>query len=420
MTGAGEIRNLRGLMFRYYACILLIVCGALAGPLRADEPLTPPESATANDGLLLLRNGQVMRGKITPAGDFYFVTLSTGEIRLRKDQVELQAADLETCYQHKRKTIDTTKVSERQDLAQWCILQDLYEHAEQELAEAVAMDAKNPRSALIERQLKLARERAPRNERSHARHEHVPSNDELDRLVRGMPPGSVETFSSTIQPLLLNTCATNGCHGPQANCEMKLVRVQIGKGANRRLTQRNLHNVLQMIDRLDPPGSRLLTAPIGPHGESGAPIFTSKQAVQYRQLVNWVSRVAQTPEAELPASVLRPDDKLLQRVAIRQWPDSPGGTAAASGKNASGAKSPAATTSTGAPTKFNAGESPADNVSPFDLKEPQPARGPRPIDPAAPSPTSAPTKTRANKPLAPQATVVDPYDPAPFNQRFAP
>jgi len=396
LTRLGELRTLRGVMSRPFFPMLLILCGLLAQPLRAEDPTSPPATLAPSDGLLLLRNGQVMRGKITPAGDFYFVTLSTGEIRLRKDHVELLANDLEACYQHKRNAIDPTKVSERQDLAQWCILQDLYDDAQRELAEAVAMDAKNPRSALIERQLKLARERAPRNELAQAKREHIPSNEDLDRLVRGMPPGSVETFSTTIQPLLLNTCATSGCHSPQSNCEMKLVRVQMGKGANRRLTQRNLHSVLQMIDREDPPGSRLLTAPIGPHGESGAPIFTSRQAVQYRQLVNWVSRVAQSAEGQQPASVLRQDDKLLQRVAIRQWPDSPGATPA-----------PAAT------PKDTTGPLPTGGAS-----SATPAAASRATDPAtALSPGGA--KSRANKQL-PAAPAIDPYDPDAFNRRFSP
>jgi hypothetical protein len=390
-------------MSRQFFSLMLIFCGLLAQPLRAQDPTSPPATLAPSDGLLLLRNGQVMRGRITPAGDFYFITLPTGEIRLRKDQVELLANDLEACYQHKRTAIDPTKVNQRQDLAQWCILQDLYEQAERELAEAVAMDAKNPRSALIDRQLKLARERAPRGEASQAKREHVPSNDDLDRLVRGMPPGSVETFSSTIQPLLLNTCATSGCHSPQSNCDMKLVRVQIGKGANRRLTQRNLHSVLQMIDREDPPGSRLLTAPIGPHGESGAPIFTSKQAVQYRQLVHWVSRVAQSAESEQPASVMRQDDKLLQRVAIRQWPDTPGVTPTTATAPAANAKAP----------KEATGKTPFD-----DLQAVPPTRGPRPIDPALAVPPAT-TKPRANQQLPPTAAI-DPFDPEVFNRRFSP
>ena len=77
---------------------------------------------------------------------------------------------------------------------------------------------------------------------------------------------------------------------------------------------RNLHAVIEMIDRADPPSSPLLTAPIGPHGTAKAAIFTNKEVVQYRQLVQWVMRVAQGPVSEQPSSVERPDDHLLQRL----------------------------------------------------------------------------------------------------------
>jgi len=376
-------------MFLRILVPLLIVCGVFTAPVRAEEP--PAAAAPAQEGMLLLRNGQVLRGKITPAGDYYFVTLPMGEIRLRTDQVELQAPDLEACYQHKRAAIDPSKVKERQDLAQWCILQEMYDNAAHELAEAATLDGKNPRTALIERQLALAREQPARRQPSLVSRPHVPSNEDLDRLIRGMPPGSVETFSSTIQPLLLNTCSTSGCHGSHTQGEFKLVRVQMGKGANRRLTQRNLHSVLQMIDREDPPGSRLLTAPIGPHGETGAPIFTSKQAVQYRQLVHWVSRVAQVSESDQPASVERPDDKLLQRVPMRQWSDLP----APVGKNPPG-------------------NPPAD----AGVRE---TTGPRPIDPAAqPAATQPPAAAAPRGGKKAPAATVDPFDPEAFNRRFLP
>ncbi len=36
-------------------------------------------------------------------------------------------------------------------------------------------------------------------------------------MIQGLPPGSVETFTDTIQPMLLNHCSTAGCHGPQGS-----------------------------------------------------------------------------------------------------------------------------------------------------------------------------------------------------------
>ena len=39
------------------------------------------------------------------------------------------------------------------------------------------------------------------------------STSEIDRRVRTLPTGTIETFTRSIQPMLLNYCATAGCHG---------------------------------------------------------------------------------------------------------------------------------------------------------------------------------------------------------------
>ena len=286
----------------------LICCCAISTLARAaDAPL----DVSPQPGVVLLRNGQVVSGRVTQAGEFYYVSLPSGEIRLQSNQVELVCHSLAEGYERKRSRIDPDKLGDHLDLALWCICQHLHENADAEIAEARAIDPRHPRIALVERQLKLAQERPAHEPRAAAAS--GPSNEDLDRLLRGMPPGTVETFANSIQPLLLNTCATAGCHGAQSEGKLRLLRTQLGKSSSRRFTQRNLHAVVEMIDRADPPASPLLKAPVSPHGTAKAPIFTNKDMVQYRQLVQWVMRVAQN-SAEQPANVEKPDDHLLQRL----------------------------------------------------------------------------------------------------------
>ena len=50
----------------------------VAAPLRGAEPALAPR-----EGVLLLKNGHVMQGSITKAGDYFVLTLGkTGEVRL--------------------------------------------------------------------------------------------------------------------------------------------------------------------------------------------------------------------------------------------------------------------------------------------------------------------------------------------------
>ncbi|HVU87457.1 MAG TPA: hypothetical protein VHD36_09045 [Pirellulales bacterium] len=263
-------------------------------------------------GVVLLRNGQVLSGKVTEAGEEYYVTLPSGEIRLKASQVELVCRDLREGYERKRSRIDPAKVQDHLDLAMWCIWQKLFDEASREVAEARSLNERHPRIVLVERQLKLAQEQPLHNDHK-ADAGNGPTTEDLDRLMRGMPPGTIETFANTIQPLLLNTCASGGCHGAQTESQLRLLRTQLGKTSSRRFTQRNLHAIVELIDRSDPPASPILTIPVGPHGNAKAAIFTNKDVAQYRQLVNWVMRVA-NGTAEQPQTVEKPDDNLLQQL----------------------------------------------------------------------------------------------------------
>ena len=54
------------------------------------------------DGLLVLRNGQVLAGQITQAGDYYVVTLGgASEIRLKTSEVEAVCGSLDEAYDFK-------------------------------------------------------------------------------------------------------------------------------------------------------------------------------------------------------------------------------------------------------------------------------------------------------------------------------
>src|SRR5262245_31072061 len=112
----------------------------------AEQPLAMgPE-----DGVVLLRNGQVLRGRIAHTGDQYVVSLTSVEIRLKCDTVEHVCRDLEEGYRRKRADIEHGKVQDRLELAQWCIRHELFGYAARELSDAIAADPRHPRIALVE------------------------------------------------------------------------------------------------------------------------------------------------------------------------------------------------------------------------------------------------------------------------------
>jgi hypothetical protein len=242
---------------------------------------------------MVLQNGNLLRGTITQTGDRYHVAVDGGLIHVTAGDVLFACRTLEEAYGQKRALIQPGVARDHLKLAQWCQRHGLLELAAQELAQAKATEPRHPMIPLIEQRIKTSLCRPEGIARPAPAADLPPSPEELDRLVRGMPAGAVETFTQTIQPLLVNNCAAAGCHGPGAEGKYRLLRPAWGKPASRRLTQRNLHGTLEWVDRDDPAASKLLTAPLEAHGSAEGAIFKDHQADQYQRIVNWVYRVAQ-------------------------------------------------------------------------------------------------------------------------------
>jgi hypothetical protein len=284
----------RFLIFATMSCCLAAVW--------AEEP--PP--VQSQQELLVLRNGEVLAGHISRDGDYYRVVLPDGELRVKVNEAELVCRNLDEAYTFKCKRLALGRADDHLDLADWCLRQSLPGYAAKEIAAAMALDPRNPRCEFLDRRLRQMLETPPTRAGKVFEAPQV-TNEDLDRLVRGMPPGTVESFTSTIQPLLMNSCATSSCHGPGSKSSYVLLRIPTDRTGSRRLTQRNLQSTVSMLDYQNPQQSRLLTAASRAHGTAVSAIF-DPQTVKYRQLYLWIASVTQrvpgSPDiAETPATV---------------------------------------------------------------------------------------------------------------------
>jgi hypothetical protein len=284
----------RLLIFATMSCCLAAVW--------AEEP--PP--AVSQQELLLLRNGEVLAGRITREDDCYRVVLPDGELRVKVNEAESVCRNLDDAYSFKCKRLALGRADDHLDLADWCLRQSLPGYAAKEIADAMALDPKNPRCEFLDRRLRQMLETPPSKAEKVFEAPQI-TNEDLDRLVRGMPPGTVESFTSTIQPLLMNSCATSSCHGPGSKSNYVLLRIPSDRTGSRRLTQRNLQSTVTMLDYQNPQQSRLLTAASRAHGTAVSAIF-DPQTVKYRQLYLWIAAVTQrvpgTPDASDPPATV--------------------------------------------------------------------------------------------------------------------
>jgi hypothetical protein len=366
-----------------FAGLLLVVS---TGWVLAQSPPGDSQGAPA-EGVLVLYGGRVLQGRIAREGDFYGVVLPNGEIRVRGGEVAYVCASLDDAYRRRRADIRMDSADEHIELAGWCVRNRLLGAAAAELADAMASDPTNPMIPHIERQLEAARRPIPPPASPpQAARPRVASVKELEEMVRCMPRGSVESFTTAVQPLLLNSCTTGGCHGPRSADGFHLLRGAAGGPPSRRATQRNLQAVLGLIDRQRPETSPLLVEAIRAHGTAAEPALKERDAAKYRQIVQWVCGVAQTDQ---------PDRRTPQTV-------SPRGPATA--------RPMVAATVRGAPSPWQ-GASPGPSAG-------SAAMNPWP-EPAAegPDPKPAPPKVKRGDDAEPFVPV-DPFDPEIFNRRY--
>jgi len=366
------------------AGLLLVILSSFA---HAQVP-----DLAATEGLLILRNGAVLAGRITRAGERYNVVTSDSEIRVDVAAAEMVCADFEEAYRQKLSVIRPGDVESHLRLAQWCLRHRLYDYVAKEAAKVRALDPQHPRLPLIRRELQLAlRPRSQTPTASPIQQTAFTEQATDDSIADSLPPGAMERFTSTIQPLLVNSCATSGCHTSESSTAFKLVRLNSRSSLTRRVSLANLKATLAQIDHEDPAGSDLLKLPIRAHGARNAPIFTEHQIEQYRQLVAWVNDVTK-PAVPESAEKTQGIDTLLQQLDGRE-------RQAAEVPPAAEVSNDHATTGSHVPT---AGAS---------LDREPPIPGEKPSEPQKLAPETAREARSLHH---------DPFDPDVFNRRYSP
>jgi hypothetical protein len=276
---------------RSYA-LTLFALAAMASPAAAQTSIAPEA------GVLILKNGQVLEGAMTRAGDYYYVSQGEGsEIKLNANEVELCCASLLEAYEFKASHVSSFSSKSRFDLAKWCLRQGLIEQCTAQLAAAQNIDPANPQVAELQTRIKLLQETP----------QPIPASAapglaaaEMENALKGLPRGSAEKFAAVIQPILLNRCGANQCHGPNAKSEFRLLRPPPGQIVSRRFTQRNLYAALKYLDRANPENSPLVVLPQQRHGSSVPAVFDKHSSNQLVELMTWAKLTAGAPLVAQP------------------------------------------------------------------------------------------------------------------------
>jgi hypothetical protein len=274
------------------------------------------QSLAPTCGLLVLKNGQVIEGEVMRAGDYFLVTRGEGvELRMEADKVECVCASLAEAYEFKVRRLPPASARSRIELARWCLRHDLMAQCRDQLAEAELVEPNDVHVKDLKQRLKALDETPLPS--TPARVAPTLPVESLEQTLAALPRGSVERFGAVVQPILLNRCAANQCHGPNSKSEFRLLRPPQGQTVSRRFTQRNLYATLKQLSPSSPDQSPLVLKAGEPHGSSLAPLFDKHSANQLAELVAW-ARLATTSSA--PPASIRPTSILPGHATLSQAP----------------------------------------------------------------------------------------------------
>lgn len=268
--------------------------------ILADELQQPAEDEVATEGVLVLRDGPIVTGKIVRSGNVYQVQGPNGRWSVPEDLVKLRCASLLEAYGKLRVNAQSQRDAHAHlALARWCLTNHLDKEARQEAVDALTLepDREDAKRLLRNVDETLLAKQNPSPPRVHddpmrAARQAAAANDDAVSLG-GLSRELALRFSRRIQPILVNNCTSAGCHGRDSQTGLRLYKVTPGKDASRYIAERNLAEVLQQIDANAPRSSPLLTASRGNHGRRGRPVFAGPRGEdQSAELQKWITAVA--------------------------------------------------------------------------------------------------------------------------------
>jgi hypothetical protein len=254
----------------------LAVCLAAWAALRAQE--RPARPVVGH--VLILKNERALEGEIERCGDQYHIRRPAGELWIPEGQVLWLCRSWEEALATMARQANLHDPDERVRLARWCEYNGLHAQA---LAEASAAVRLRPDHAAAKHL--LARLQNTSAKSSPPALAALGAGPEVAVPAVDLSSESLAAFTSRVQPILMNTCAS--CHATGRGGNFRLTRCTDAT-LNRRGLHQNLAAVLAQVDLDNPALSPLLYKSVSPHGGAAHPPLPGRQSVPFQSLESWV------------------------------------------------------------------------------------------------------------------------------------
>ncbi|MFN9720640.1 MAG: hypothetical protein ACK58L_18225 [Planctomycetota bacterium] len=314
-------------------CILIAILIACSPMVNAQEKVRPTGERVTRPSVpgisvLVLVDYDVVRGRCTPRPDGYDVEVKSGRLFIESGRVRIVAKDMDDAYLQIRKSQVNTTPEGHMQMARWCLMNGLKEFAELEVLDALRgdpnrTDAKRLLATLRQQDGEASSVSTGLTEYSTPKRLPV---DLESRSLAGLSRPISKEFTARVQPILMNKCATSGCHGVNPVSEFQLSST--ARGSSPVIAERNLAAVLNQVDLTRPSSSPLLLVLEKTHGGQGSTMFRGRAgSIQMKVLRDWVQSAAAdiAPDANLEVKERREALEEARRksllAAIRQSAD---------------------------------------------------------------------------------------------------
>ncbi len=258
------------------------------------------------DGLLVLRNGNVIEGRITRLADHFRIEVEHGQIQVRVDQAEMFCLTLDEAYERRREMRTGSTADSHLELAAWCLRHNLLEHAARELLEARTIDPNHRKLLLFERRLNQAMRQKAKASRLPQTKKVAPTTPEVDlSTFEQTPQWARALFVRKIQPMLVKSCATAGCHQADSTNQLQLNRLAVAGAGHPETTKHNLVSVLKQIDLQKASESPLLRLADTSHGAGASKPLLPHQLEMLRAWVEQMAMPAPANDQANPVATAR-------------------------------------------------------------------------------------------------------------------
>jgi len=287
MVGEKRLLLLSGLAIWGYCCGISVA----EQPPGQPPGLSISETGGGTEGLLVLHNGNVLRGSISRRSDRFHVELPHSELQVPAERVEMFCRTLEEAYERRRSVRIGSTADSHLELMRWCLHHQLLDYAARELLDARSIDEHHPAIARLELQLRqelAAAERTRSTDPTKTKVTALPVKPatKATPILENISQGAQATFVRQIQPLLVQACA--GCHQPGSARSFQLDRLALAGAGHPDVTKRNLSAVLAQTRGTVADSTPLMNYAQTRHGQSNhhqGRVLTPRQA---ELLKNWL------------------------------------------------------------------------------------------------------------------------------------